>query len=78
VFRVRGAVVDNPLQRITVITGTPRRTPDGGNAKLTTTTLFVVVRTVDFPPCMTSAYYDTPAIGFSVLERFLDFFLRVV
>ncbi|RLM14211.1 hypothetical protein BIY27_08250 [Gibbsiella quercinecans] len=54
-----------------------RRAPDAGDAKLSATTLLVMVRTIDFPPGVTAADFNSPALLFSVSERFLNLFFRM-
>jgi hypothetical protein len=74
---MRAAVVHDTPQGPGVVAGVLRCTPYRRDAKLAAAALLVVVRTVNSPPSMATADFDTPAMPFSVPESFLDLFLRM-
>jgi hypothetical protein len=76
-LHVRRTVVDNPSQRIRVIVGTARRTPDTADTKFSATTLVAFVRAIQFSPGVRSADFKTPTFCFCMPKRFFDFLLRV-
>lgn len=60
-----------------MITRVLRRTSHAGNAELAAAALIVVVGAIDPAPGMTTTDRDPPTLRFRMLERFLDFLLRV-
>ncbi|MNL41140.1 hypothetical protein D3C87_1635360 [compost metagenome] len=76
-FAMRGAVVHDAPQSASVIAWVLRRTPYRRDTELAAAASLVVIRTINPPPSVTAADFDAPTLTFSVLESFLDFFLRV-
>ncbi|KKI47225.1 hypothetical protein XK86_00555 [Hafnia alvei] len=53
------------------------RRPNACNAKLTAAALLLGIRTIHFPPRMTTAYFNTPAVQLNEIKRLFNFLFRM-